>query len=132
MVCNSRDWSQAFHIYTKAVSFIFPHREEEPEDYAEQVAALFAVVVEANHTVIINYDKAVHTCIGNMHNLLLTNRSEYEDLRLYWLHPLGQGFRDTSVGIAHNRNVKLSFRSDDDCIRFNSRKCPNKASSCKY
>ena len=45
---------------------------------------LFAVVTKANHTIIINYDKAVCTCIGDMHNLLLTDRSKFEDLRLYW------------------------------------------------
>ena len=130
-VHNSRDWSQAFCIYMKAVSFVFPHRKEELEDYAEQVATLFVVVIKVNHAIIINYDKAVHTHIGDMHNLL-TDRSKYKDLRLYWLHPLGQGFRDASVGITHNHSMKSSFRSDDDCIRFNSEKCPNKASSCKY
>ena len=131
-VRNSGDWLQAFRIYMKAVSFVFSHRKEELKDYAEQVATLFLVVIEVNHAIIINYNKAVCTHVGNMCNLLLTDRSEYEDLRLYWLHPLGQGFRDTSVGITHNHSMKLSFRSDDNCIRFNSGKCPNKASSCKY
>lgn len=131
-VRNSGDWSQAFRVYTKAVSFVFPHRKEELEDYSEQVAALFAVVTEANHAIIINYDKAVRTRVGDVRNLLLTDRSEFEDLRLYWLHPLGQGFRDTSAGVGHNRSPKSSFRSDDDCLRFNNGKCPNKASSCKY
>ena len=88
------DWLQAFCIYMKAVSFIFPHRKEELEDYSEQVAALFAVVTEANHTIIINYDKAVHTHVGNMCNLLLTDRSKFKDFRLYWLYTLGQRFRD--------------------------------------
>ena len=130
-VHNAGDWSQAFCIYLKAVTFIFPHRKEELEDYAEQVAALFAVVTEANHTIIINYDKAVCTCIGDVRNIL-TDRSKFKDLRLHWLHPLGQGFRDTSVGITHNCSIKLSFKSDDECIRFNNGRCPNKASSCKY
>ena len=131
-VCNAGDWSQAFCIYSKAVSFIFPHRKEELEDYAEQVATLFAVVTMVNHTIIINYDKAVCTHVGDVCNLFLTNRSKFEDLRLYWLHPLGQGFRDTSMGITHNHSMKSLFKSDDDCIRFNNGKCPNKASSCKY
>ena len=34
-VKNSGDWSQAFQVYMKAVVFIFPHRKEELEDYAE-------------------------------------------------------------------------------------------------
>ena len=131
-VHNSGDWSQAFQVYTKVVSFVFPHRKEELKDYSEQVAALFAVVTEANHAIIINYDKAVSTRVGDVRNLLLTNRSEFEDLRLYWLHPLGQGFRDTGAGVAHDHSPKSSFRSDDDCLRFNNGKCPNKASSCKY
>lgn len=131
-VKNSGDWSQAFRVYTKAVTFVFPHRKEELEDYAEQVASLFAVVTEANHPIVINYDKAVRTRVGDVRNLLLTDRSEFEDLRLYWLHPLGQGFRDTSAGITPNRSTKPSFRTDEDCLRFNDGKCPNKASGCKY
>ena len=43
----------------KAVVFVFPHRKEELEDYAEQVASLFMVVTEVNHPIVINYDKVV-------------------------------------------------------------------------
>ena len=46
-VRNARDWSQAFCIYSKAVLFIFPHRKEELEDYAEQVATLFVGNIES-------------------------------------------------------------------------------------
>ena len=131
-VKNSGDWSQAFRVYTKAVVFVFPHRKEELEDYAEQVASLFAVVTEVNHPIIINYDKAVRTRVGDVRNLLLTDKSEFEDLRLYWLHPLGQGFRGTNSGSTSNRSPRTSYRSNDDCLRFNDGKCPNKASGCKY
>ena len=58
-VRNSGDWSQVFQVYTKAVAFVFPHRKEELEDYAEQIASLFVVVTETNHPIVINYNKAV-------------------------------------------------------------------------
>ena len=79
-VKNTGDWSQAFCMYTKAVAFIFYHRKEELKDYTEQVASLFAVVIKANHPIIINYDKAVRTCVGGMWNLLLTDKAKFEDL----------------------------------------------------
>ena len=131
-VKNTGAWSQAFRVYAKAIMFVFPHRKEELEDYAEQVASLFVVVTEANHPIIINYDKAVRTCVGGVRNLLLTDKSKFEDLRLYWLHPISQGFRDTNSGGTSNRSPRVNYRANDDCLRFNDGKCPNKASSCKY
>ena len=101
-------------------------------DYTEQVASLFAVVTKANHPIIINYNKAFRTCVGGVQNLLLTNKSKFKDLQLYWLHPLGQGFRDTNSGGTPNHSLRASYRTNDDCLRFNNGKCPNKASSCKY
>ena len=79
-VKNAGDWLQAFCVYMKAVAFVFPHRKEELEDYTEQVASLFTVVTEANHPIIINYDKAVRTGVEGVQNLLLTDKSEFEDL----------------------------------------------------
>ena len=79
-VKNAGDWSQAFCVYAKAVAFIFPHRKEELEDYTKQVASLFAVVTEANHPIIINYNKAIRTHVGGVWNLLLTDKSKFEDL----------------------------------------------------
>ena len=131
-VKNAGDWSQVFCVYVKAVAFVFPHRKEELKDYAEQVTSLFVVVTEANHPIIINYDKAVRTCIGGVRNLLLTDKSEFEDLWLYWLHPLGQGFRDMNSGGTPNHSPRVNYRTNDNCLRFNNGKCPNKASGCKY
>lgn len=131
-VKNAGECSQAFRVYTKAVSFVFPHRKEELEDYAEQIASLFAVVTQTNHPIVINYDKAVRTHVRDVRNLLLTDKSEFEDLRLYWLHPLGQGFKESDVGSTSNRTPKSTFRVDEDCLQFNEGKCPNKSSSCKY
>ena len=99
---TSRDWSQTFRAYTKAIRFVFPHRKKKLEGYAEQVASLFLVVIKSNHPIIVNYDKAVQTHIGDIQNLLLTDKSEFEDLWLYWLHPLRQGFQDMSTGSAPN------------------------------
>ena len=131
-VKNSGDWLQVFQVYMKAVILVFPHRKEELEDYTEQVATLFVVVTEANQPIVINYDKAVWTHIGDVQNLLLTDKSEFKDLWLYWLHPLGQGFRDTNSGSTSNHSPRTSYRSNDDCLKFNDGKCTNKASSCKY
>ena len=72
-VKNSGDWLQVFWVYMKAVILVFPHRKEELEDYTEQVATLFVVVTKANHPIVINYDKAVWTHIGDVQNLLLTD-----------------------------------------------------------
>ena len=60
-VKNSGDWGIAFRVYAKAVSFVFPHRKEELEEYTKQIASLFAVVSKANHPIVINYNKALRT-----------------------------------------------------------------------
>ena len=78
-VRNEGDWLQANCMYAKAATFIFPNRKEELKDYAGQVASLFMVVTEANHPIIINYNKAVRTRIGGVQNLLLTDKSEFKD-----------------------------------------------------
>ena len=64
----------------------------------------------------LNYDKAIQTHVGDVWNLLLIDKSEFEDLHLYWLHPLRQGFQNTSTGLTPNCNPKMNFISNDDCI----------------
>ncbi|KAJ3887040.1 hypothetical protein GG344DRAFT_81130 [Lentinula edodes] len=57
---NSGDWQIVFAKYSKALTFVFPHRADELEKYSEHIIRLFGALPELDHDKVINYDKAIH------------------------------------------------------------------------
>jgi hypothetical protein len=58
-VKSSGDWFIAWNLYSKAVSFAFPHRLNELSLYSQQILGLFAATTPGSHTNVINLDKAI-------------------------------------------------------------------------
>jgi hypothetical protein len=90
-VKTSGEWFIAWGAYSKAATFVFPHRKEEFEEYAQRILGLFAATTPCNHSAIINLDKGIRACVGESRNLLLTDSVVFDKLRLYWINPLGAG-----------------------------------------
>jgi hypothetical protein len=126
-VKTSGDWFIAWNLYSKAVAFAFPHRLGELSSYSQQILGLFSATSPGNHTSIIFLDKAIRVRVGERRDLLLTDNASFEDLRLYWLNPIGAG--DPSKG---KDKPKSDFRCEDPCDRWNRGVCRSKASECKY
>jgi hypothetical protein len=58
-VKTSGDWFIAWHLYTQAATFTFPHRRSELDSYSVQILSLFAATSPANHSHILSLDRAV-------------------------------------------------------------------------
>jgi hypothetical protein len=129
-VKSSGEWFIAWGIYTQAVSFAFPHRKSELDAYGAQILSLFAATSPANHTSVLALDKAIRVRVGERRDLLLTDYAQYEDLRLYWLNPIGAGTHEGDT--KGKAKAKSDFRCDDPCDRWNRGVCRSKASECKY
>jgi len=126
-VKNAGDWFIAWGMYSKAVTFAFPHRFSELASYSQHVLGLFSATAIEHQTNIIMLDKAIRVRVGERRDLLLTDVTSFDDLRLYWLNPIGAG----DAGKGKNKS-KSDFRCEDPCDRWNRGACKSKASECKY
>jgi hypothetical protein len=95
-VTTSGDWFIAWGLYTQAATFAFPHRRSELESYGAQMLSLFAAMATENHSHIISLDKAIRVWVGKRRDLLLSDNAKFDDLRLYWLNPIGAGTLEPS------------------------------------
>jgi len=129
-VKTAGDWFIAWGIYTQAAAFAFPHRRSELESYGTQILSLFTATAPDSHSHIISLDKAIRVWVGERHDLLLSDHAKFDDLRLYWLNPIGAGSLEHSV--KGKSKGKSDFRCEDPCDRCNRRVCCSKASECKY
>jgi hypothetical protein len=128
-VRTSGDWFIAWRLYTQAVAFAFPHRRSELDTYGEQILSLFAATLPHNHSHIISLDKAIRVRVGERRNLLLSDSPSFDDLRLYWLNPIGAGALEVGT---KDKALKATSRSEEACERWNRGACRSKASECKY
>jgi hypothetical protein len=129
-VKTSGDWFIAWGLYTQAATFAFPHRKFELDVYGSHILSLFAATAPGSHSSIIFLDKAIRVRVGERRNLLLTDHGKFDDLRLYWLNPIGAG--TPTVDGKGKTKPKSDFRCEDPCDRWNRGVCRSKASECKY
>ena len=63
-VKTSGDWFIAWNMYLKAVTFTFPHRQNELQYYSQLILGLFATTSIEHYSNILLFDKAVHVHVG--------------------------------------------------------------------
>ena len=129
-VKTSGEWFIAWGIYTQAAAFAFPHRKSELDSYGTQILSLFAATSPNSHSHVLSLDKAIRVRVGERRDLLLTDNAKFDDLRLYWLNPIGAGTLEADA--KGKSKGKSDFRSEDACDRWNRGVCRSKASDCKY
>jgi hypothetical protein len=95
-----------------------------------QILSLFAATLPVSHSHILSLDKAIRVRVGERRDLLLSDSSKFDDLRLYWLNPIGAGTLETDP--KGKSKGKSDFRSEDACDRWNRGVCRSKSSECKY
>ena len=131
-VKTSGKWFIAWGLHMQAAAFAFPHRRSELKAYSTQILSLFTATAPDNHSHIISLDKAIRVWVGEHHDLLLTDHARFDDLRLYWLNPIGAATVTSGVKAKSTSKGKSDYRSEDPCERWNRGICRSKASECKY
>jgi hypothetical protein len=104
-VKSSGDWFIAWGAYSKAVAFVFPHRKEELDVYAQRILGLFAATAPSNHNAIINLDKGIRARTRESRSVSLTDNAEFDDLMVYWLNPIGAGGQPSRDGTSKGKKV---------------------------
>ena len=132
-VKTSGDWFIAWGSYTRAAAYVFPHRREEFDTYGSRILSLFAATTPTSHASVINLDKGIRARVGECRNLLLTDQASFEDLKLYWLNPIGAGGQtSTEYPRRTGQGKKPDFRDDEPCLKWNAGECSRKASECRH
>src|ERR1700720_2858127 len=116
-VKTSGEWFIAWGLYSKVVTFAFPHRLDELSTYGSFILSLFSATAVGNHTNIPLLDKVIRVRVGERRDLLLTDYAKFEDLRLYWLNPIGAG--DAHDHAKGKEKAKSDWRCEDPCNRWN-------------
>ena len=83
------EWSATFQRLAKAVTFLFPHQEEEHREYAEYIESLFAAKHTNAHGKVILYNQSVGNKVAGGQNILLTDYQKFHDLAEVILHTDG-------------------------------------------
>ena len=130
-VKTSGDWFIAWGIYSRAAAYVFPHRKEELDEYGTRTLSLFAATASLSHSSIINLDKGIRARVGECRNLLLTDQSAFEDLKLYWLNPIGAGGQTSPEGRV-KPSKKPTYRDNEPCHKWNAGECSKHASKCRH
>lgn len=124
-VSTSGDWQIVFAKYTKALTFVFPHRVDELQKYAEHIIRLFGALPETDHYKVIDYDKAIRYRVSQSRQYELTDFSEFQDIFMHWIQAPPSKTRES--GKKDNKP-----RKREPCRHYNEGRCPNTAQSCGY
>ena len=130
-VKTSGDWFIAWENYSRAAVYVFPHRKEEFDSYGTRILSLFAATSPNSHTSVINLDKGIRARVGECRNLLLTDQTSFDDLKLYWLNPIGASGQ-TSNENCPKASKKADYRDNEPCLKWNAGDCPKRASECRH
>lgn len=126
---TSSEWSTAWRSASRAIAFVFDHREQELAEYGDYIERLFAAKRPASHGQIILFDRGVRNEVGGGQSLLLTDYQFFTSLYAATLQ---------DDGIEYHRGRgrgggKSAATKDETCIRFNSQAgCRFSDSACKY
>ena len=127
-VQSSSEWSSAWRRATKAITFCFPHRRDELEQYGEYIEGEFAAKHSSAHSRIIVYDIAIRNEVGGGQNYLLTDHHRFT--RLYSAIVATDGVEYNSGGAKRKGGKDKANQSNpgkpEICNNFNS------SSGCKF
>jgi len=73
-VSTAADWSSAWHLASRAITFAFPHRAKELVSYGDYIESEFAGKIQSSHPHIILFDIAIRNIVQGGQNALLTDR----------------------------------------------------------
>ena len=124
-VTTYNEWSIAWRKTARAISYVFPHRRQELDDYTDYIEGEFEARQASAHIRVIHYDIAVRNFVcGGQHNLL-TDTHKFQ--RLYAANMHSDGIQNSSS----SRKVSgPGGRKREICNRFNNGEC--QSLNCRY
>src|SRR6202522_848739 len=127
---TSSEWSTAWRSASRAVAFVFEHREQELMKYGDYIERLFAAKRSTSHCQVILFDKGVRNEVGGGQTLLLTDYQYFTSLYAATLQDDGIEY----VRGGKSRGIRSSGESKAEiCLRFNCQKgCRFTESGCRY
>jgi hypothetical protein len=135
-VKTGAEWSSAFRRMAKAVIFLFPHRWEELQEYAEHIESLFSAKHANAHSKVILYDQSVRNRVGGGQNVLLTDYQRFSNLSEAILHADGveyKGGGGKGPPKGGNGSERGESSKKDICRRFNGQSgCRFTEEECYY
>jgi hypothetical protein len=127
---TSSEWSTSWRSASRAIAFVFEHREQELAEYGDYIERLFAAKRSGSHGQVILFDRGVRNEVGGGQTLLLTDYHYFTSLYAATLQ---------DDGVEYNRNRrgggggKPGGAKDEVCLRFNGQAgCRFSDSACKY
>jgi hypothetical protein len=77
---TSSEWSTAWRSASRAIAFVFEHRERELSEYGDYIERLFAAKRASSHGQVILFDKGVRNEVGGGQTILLTDYNYFTSL----------------------------------------------------
>ncbi|CAI2173696.1 4639_t:CDS:2 [Funneliformis geosporum] len=112
LIHNWMEWSNAFRIYQKAVTILYPHRHEELCEYDSHIIQL---TTQYPFESVYNYDMARRLRI--VEDRTLTLKAHQSDLRLH--HLISQVMFKTE----HEQDESDQMEEQEICINWNKGRC---------
>jgi hypothetical protein len=126
---TSSEWATSWRSASRAIAFVFEHREQELAEYGDYVERLFAAKCSSSHGQVILFDRGVRNEAGGGQSLLLTDYQYFTSLYAATLQDDGVEYHRNRQGGGN----KPSGPRTEVCLQFNSQaECRFSESACKY
>ena len=126
---TSSEWATSWRSASRAIAFVFEHREQELAEYGDYIERLFAAKRSSSHGQVILFDRGVRNEVGGGQSLLLTDYQYFTSLYAATLQDDGVEYHRIRRGGGN----KSSGPKTEVCLRFNSQAgCRFSDSACKY
>jgi hypothetical protein len=127
---TSSEWATAWRSASRAIAFIFEHRQRELVEYGDYIERLFAAKKPGSHGQVILFDKGVRNEVGGGQSMLLTDYHCFTSLYAATLQDDGIEYHK---GRRRGGNDKPGEPKGEVCLRFNSQNgCRFTEAACKY
>ncbi|KAH9851871.1 hypothetical protein C2E23DRAFT_731832 [Lenzites betulinus] len=134
-VSSFGDWVFAWKRASLAVTFAFPHRRDELDAYGEYIIGLFGALAVPVHGRVLDFDRAVRKRAGSSRRFLLTDFSEFSDLKIQFIDACGANVYRSEAS-THSKpggsRTAGSSCQKDPCRKYNAGTCNNHASKCRF
>jgi hypothetical protein len=127
---TSSEWATAWRSASRAVAFVFEHRQRELVEYGDYIERLFAAKRSGSHGQVILFDKGVRNEVGGGQAMLLTDYHCFTSLYTTTLQDDGIEYHKGRRG---GGSGKPGEAKGEVCLRFNSQNgCRFTEAACKY
>ncbi|KAG1797043.1 uncharacterized protein HD556DRAFT_1233985 [Suillus plorans] len=138
-VKSAGDWGIATDIWTRALTFIMPWREEEVREYREYMSDIFGNHFYTVHERVLDFDRAVRLLVEQQKFLRLDDFTRFDGLKSSHLSAFGMVAMQSSHD-SGGKTIKDSARGKsqtrggrgEPCHKWNRGECEKEARECLY